>query len=292
MAFVPLEGKRAHVKEMINCTLQRLAKMNSFFTSFVMLVFANFTTGEELEVELIEEGVIDPNMRMLLFYNGWDKSLGRWYYQHETRYPYEKLIYVITRAYIKETREIMKKTSANWGAPDHVFNFPDISTLVFLHYVLEYMSSRAHELPEAAGCGSPMDDFLQGMQQNVTDEAKRLTIHSSTASYRTFFMAPVTSKEYRLKHMETWKRNGTTFESAHLLNEVDAYLKNRTINMALLEDTDWVTFLDITEQRMGSFSMTDSLISHPVAILVQKPKILSRKMLFVQPFSTQVYCVR
>ncbi|XP_077486051.1 ionotropic receptor 93a-like [Amblyomma americanum] len=63
------------------------------------------------------------------------------------------------------------------------------------------------------------------------------------------------------------------------------------LGMLNTRDTDWVTFLDITEQRMGSFSMTDSLISHPVAILVQKPKILSRKMLFVQPFSTQVWAL-
>ncbi|KAL3208672.1 hypothetical protein MRX96_038934 [Rhipicephalus microplus] len=38
---------------------------------------------------------------------------------------------------------------------------------------------------------------------------------------------------------------------------------------------------------MHAFSLTDSIMSHPVAMLLQTPKILSRKMLFVQPFTTQ-----
>ncbi|XP_070395535.1 glutamate receptor ionotropic, delta-1-like [Dermacentor albipictus] len=356
MAFVPLEANRTNVNEAISQTLRRLARRNSFYTSFIMLVFANFTLAERLDAELITHVGINPNMRLLLFYNGWDKSLGRWYYQHEVRYPYEKLIYVITRAYIHEARNIMKTASASWGSHDHVFTLPDITTLVFIHYVIEYMSRSAHRLPESTACGTPMDDVLEHMQRNITAEVKRLAIHSSAARYRTYFLAPVTSKEYQLKLMENWSLNNATLERTLLLSEVDAYLRNRTLNFAVLElppysiygkgprgsiilsgtflrfvdymqeiygfnvtyqlienetsvgvkfgedyswsgslgklntrETDLVAFMDITEERVHSFSMTDGIISHPMAMLVQTPKILSRKLLFVQPFTTQVW---
>ncbi|KAH6928977.1 hypothetical protein HPB50_022354 [Hyalomma asiaticum] len=300
---------------------------------------------------------INPNMRLLLFYNGWDKSLGRWYYQHATTYPYEKLIYVITRAYIDDTRDIMSTVSANWGSHDHVFTLPDISTLVFIHYVIQYTSQSTRGLSRSTACGTAMDDVLEDMKQNITAELKRLAIHSSTARYRTFFLSPVTSKEYRLKLMENWRLNNATLERDVLLDEVDAYLRNRTINVVALEfppysiyertqensinhtgtflrlmsyleeiygfnvtyqlmesatsvgykltdfnwtgalgklnsrDTDLVSFMDITEERMHSFSLTDNVITHPVAMLMQTPKILSRKMLFVQPFTTQVWAL-
>ncbi|XP_049272516.1 uncharacterized protein LOC125758866 [Rhipicephalus sanguineus] len=124
MAFVPLEANRTRVKEAINQTLRRMSRRNTFYTSFVMLVFANFTLAEQLEAELVTHIGLNPNMRLLLFYNGWDKSLGRWYYQHETTCTFEKQIYVITRAYINETRGIMKTASAHWGSHDHVVAYP------------------------------------------------------------------------------------------------------------------------------------------------------------------------
>ncbi|XP_075750622.1 glutamate receptor ionotropic, delta-1-like [Rhipicephalus microplus] len=357
LAFVPLEANRTRVLEAINHTLRRMSRRNTFYTSFVMLVFANFTLAERLEAELVTHIGLNPNMRLLLFYNGWDKSLGRWYYQHEITCTFEKQIYVITRAHIGDTRDIMMTASANWGSHDHVFTMPDISTLVFMHYVILYTSHHARNLPELTACGTPMDDVLEGMKQNITTEVQRLSVHRSTARYRTFFLAPVTSKEYRLKLIENWRLNNASLERTVLLDEVDAYLRNRTINVAILEfppyaiyhkeqggsitcngtflhfmnylqeifgfnvsyqlaenatslgykltqsnwngllgnlnkrETDLVSFTDITEERMHAFSLTNSIMSHPVAMLLQTPKILSRKMLFVQPFTTQVWAL-
>ncbi|KAL1436586.1 hypothetical protein MTO96_049489 [Rhipicephalus appendiculatus] len=288
MAFVPLEANHTRVLEAINHTLRRMSRRNTFYTSFVMLVFANFTLAERLEAE---------------------------------------------------------------------FTIPDISTLVFIHYVILYTSHHARSLPVSTACGTPMDDVLEGMKQNLTDEVKRLAIHSSTARYRTFFLAPVTSKLYRLKLTENWRLNNASLERTVLLDEVDAYLRNRTINVVALElppysiydkgpgksitysgtflklmdylqeifgfnvtyqlienatsvgykqeqfnwtgslgnlnkrETDLVSFMDITEERMHAFSLTDNIISHPVAMLLQTPKIMSRKMLFVQPFTTQVWAL-
>ncbi|KAH8022286.1 hypothetical protein HPB51_023191 [Rhipicephalus microplus] len=235
LAFVPLEANRTRVLEAINHTLRRMSRKNTFYTSFVMLVFANFTLAERLEAELVTHIGLNPNMRLLLFYNGWDKSLGRWYYQHEITCTFEKQIYVITRAHIGDTRDIMMTASANWGSHDHVFTMPDISTLVFIHYVILYTSHQARNLPESTACGTPMDDVLEGMKQNITTEVKRLSVHRSTARYRTFFLAPVTSKEYRLKLIENWKLKNASLERTVLLDEVDAYLRNRTINVAILE---------------------------------------------------------
>ncbi|KAL3208673.1 hypothetical protein MRX96_038935 [Rhipicephalus microplus] len=235
LAFVPLEANRTRVLEAINHTLRRMSRKNTFYTSFVMLVFANFTLAERLEAELVTHIGLNPNMRLLLFYNGWDKSLGRWYYQHEITCTFEKQIYVITRAHIGDTRNIMMTASANWGSHDHVFTMPDISTLVFIHYVILYTSHHARNLPQSTACGTPMDDVLEGMKQNITTEVKRLSVHRSTARYRTFFLAPVTSKEYRLKLIENWRLNNASLERTVILDEVDAYLRNRTINVAILE---------------------------------------------------------
>ncbi|KAH9382246.1 hypothetical protein HPB48_015895 [Haemaphysalis longicornis] len=184
---------------------------------------------------LIDEGAIDPNCAMVVFYNGWDRNIGRWYFPHKTSYPYEKLIYVITRAYINETKDIMNSASHYWAPTDMRSASPDIFTLVFLHYVMNYTSKMPMEVPGPTGCGTPMDDFMEAMKNNITREMKRLSMHSSTARYRIFYLAPVDTKWYRLKHIETWSRQNDTFSRSVLLTEVEAYLRNRTLYVVMLE---------------------------------------------------------
>ncbi|KAH7936817.1 hypothetical protein HPB49_005084 [Dermacentor silvarum] len=71
----------------------------------------------------------------------------------------------------------------------------------------------------------------------------------------------------------------------------DYYSWSGALGKLNARETDMVAFMDITEERVHSFSMTDNIISHPVAMLMQTPKILSRKLLFVQPFTTQVWAL-
>ncbi|XP_077539183.1 glutamate receptor ionotropic, delta-1-like [Haemaphysalis longicornis] len=353
LSFVPLEANRTRVKEVINQTLWRLKQINSYFTSFAMLLFSSFTIADRLEAELIDEGVLDPSMRTLAFYSGFDLGLSGRYKQHHIRYPYEKVIYVILRRFHEKARKLLKTATAQRNSEDKALSFADCFAVVFLNVIMEYMSSV--RLPETMDSGTAMDDFLEGMKKNLTSEMKTLRMHRSTIRYYTFYLAPVRSKVYRLKHVDTWKQKDGRLERTIVMTEVEAYLKNREIKVALQEyppyvvyeksptgettvngtlpilldyiqqkfkfrasyqllenvttagirldeynwtgalgmlnqrETDMVTFLDFTEARSKSFTLTTPLASHPVVIIVQTPRILYRQWLFMQPFTTQVW---
>ncbi|CAN7982007.1 unnamed protein product [Ixodes pacificus] len=52
-------------------------------------------------------------------------------------------------------------------------------------------------------------------------------------------------------------------------------------------EIDWVAFLDITEVRKRSFSLTDGFMSNTVGMMVQAPRIETRKLLFLKPFQNE-----
>ncbi|KAH9381742.1 hypothetical protein HPB48_010561 [Haemaphysalis longicornis] len=238
LSFVPLEANRTRVKEVINQTLWRLKQINSYFTSFAMLLFSSFTIADRLEAELIDEGVLDPSMRTLAFYSGFDLGLSGRYKQHHIRYPYEKVIYVILRRFHEKARKLLKTATAQRNSEDKALSFADCFAVVFLNVIMEYMSSV--RLPETMDCGTAMDDFLEGMKKNLTSEMKTLRMHSSTIRYYTFYLAPIRSKVYRLKHVDTWKQKDGRLERTIVMTEVEAYLKNREIKVALQETENTV----------------------------------------------------
>ncbi|XP_077541066.1 glutamate receptor ionotropic, delta-1-like [Haemaphysalis longicornis] len=358
MGFVPLDGNHLDPSVAVNVTLQRLKRLNTFYTNFAMVIFSNISVAEGLHTKLIETGIIDPNMRTFIIYTGFDHNVDCWFFPFKTRYAYEKLLYVIPRSYSKETLLLVRAAGAHWNKgyeqPWTKFLHPDVFALEFLRAILQYTTDNADKIPADTGCETRMDDFLEEMNRNVEAEIRHKHMSSSTASYKVYYLAPLNTTWYRLMHLETWYLRNGSFEPTVMLNEVDAYLNNKTLNVVLLEyppyvvydkhrtgkptvngtflvfmnylqemyhfrasyqllenvtsggirrtdynwsgalgmlnkrETDWVTFVDITEERVRSFSLTEEFISHPVAILVQKPEIRSPKMLFAQPFSKQV----
>ncbi|KAG0432077.1 hypothetical protein HPB47_021175 [Ixodes persulcatus] len=175
-------------KESIKTIFKRQAEKNSLYTGFGVLVFSNYTCAEKLEADLISEKIMDPNIILVVFYNGWDENLSRWYYTHGIGSPYEKLIYVIVRSFPKRVMHRMKRASRLLNGKYHVV-------------LMEHWGFRRNE-----------------------------------ATYRLLLLSPVQSNTTRMRHIQDWTIANGTVKTTFYLDKVSAFLKNRTIKVASLED--------------------------------------------------------
>ncbi|KAH9381741.1 hypothetical protein HPB48_010560 [Haemaphysalis longicornis] len=212
--------------------------------------------------QLIDEGVLDPSIRTLVFYSGFDLGLSRWYNPHQIRYPYEKVIYVMLRRFDNKARKLLKKAAAERDSEGKALSFADCFAVVLLNVIMEYMSSA--RLPSTTECGTAMDDFLEGMKRNLTTEIKRLRMHRSTIRYYTLYLAPVHSKVYSLKHIDTWEQKDGRFERTILMTEVEAYLKDREIKVALQEKSMNEDLAELRERLNRSSASIMNVVSDAI----------------------------
>ncbi|EEC18436.1 hypothetical protein IscW_ISCW014237 [Ixodes scapularis] len=115
-SYLRLSPDRKLVKRGIETVFRSQAERNSLYSGFGVLVFSNYTLAEQLEAD----NNMDPNIILLVFYNGWDLGLNSWYYTRVTSYPYEKLIHVILRSFPRNVRNRMKRVSYALDGKYHV----------------------------------------------------------------------------------------------------------------------------------------------------------------------------
>ncbi|KAG0432075.1 hypothetical protein HPB47_021173, partial [Ixodes persulcatus] len=119
-SYLRLSPDRKLVKRGIETVFRSQAERNSLYSGFGVLVFSNYTLAEQLEADLVIENSMDPNIILVVFYNGWDLGLNSWYYTRVTSYPYEKLIHVILRSFPRNVRNRMKRASQALDGKYHV----------------------------------------------------------------------------------------------------------------------------------------------------------------------------
>ncbi|CAN7988582.1 unnamed protein product [Ixodes hexagonus] len=340
-------------KRNIENVFRSQAERNSLYTGFGVLVFSNYTCAERLEADLINENIMDPNIQLIVFYNGWDQSLSNWYYTHATSYPYERLIYVIVRSFPRTVRNRMKRASAWMDCKYHAYSYPEMYALNFVRGIMEILFDSTPNLSNGSRCDSSQDMFYETSRKNLKVLMELWGFHRYEANYTLLLMSPVESNTTRMKHIEDWTITDGTVKKKVWDDKVSAFLNNRTIKLASLEyppflavnrtgtgrskvhgtflrlmaylqdiynfsveymllenittmgtllgdynwtgclgmmnhrEIDWVSFLDITEVRKRSFSLTDGFMSNAVGIMVQVPRIQTRTLLFLKPFQTE-----
>ncbi|CAN7985502.1 unnamed protein product [Ixodes hexagonus] len=137
-SYIPLNPDWELVKRNIENIFHRAAEKNHMYTGFAVLVFSNYTLAERLEADLISQNIMDPNIILLVFYNGWDQSLSNWSYTHGISYPYEKLTYAVVRRFPQRVRHRMSRVCSWQGGKYHevwvtiLISLPIMSVVLWL----------------------------------------------------------------------------------------------------------------------------------------------------------------
>ncbi|CAN8017508.1 unnamed protein product [Ixodes persulcatus] len=336
-------------KESIKTLFKRQAEKNSLYTGFGVLVFSNYTCAEKLEADLISEKIMDPNIILVVFYNGWDQNLSRWYYTHGIGSPYEKLIYVIVRSFPKRVMHRMKRASRLLNGKYHVYSYAEMYALNFVQGIISQLLEATPRLSNGPRCDSTQDIFYETCKKGLKVLMEHWGFRRNEATYRLLLLSPVQSNTTRMRHIQDWTIANGTVKTTFYLDKVSAFLKNRTIKVASLEqppylvlnrtssgerkpdgtflklmdylqriynfsveymilenvttmgtwlsdynwtgclgmvnhrEIDWVTFLDITQLRKQSFSLTNGFLSNSVKMMVQTPRIKTQTLLFLKP---------
>ncbi|CAN7982006.1 unnamed protein product, partial [Ixodes pacificus] len=147
-SFLRLIPDWSSFKKSIKTIFERQAEKNSLYTGFGVLVFSNYTCAEKLEADKI----MDPNIVLVVFYNGWDQNLSHWYYTHGISYPYEKLIYVVVRSFPKRIMHRMKRASRLLNGKYHVVSLYLLS--LPLSYAPPWTAVRNSNINTPCGTGA------------------------------------------------------------------------------------------------------------------------------------------
>ncbi|XP_040062734.2 glutamate receptor ionotropic, delta-1-like [Ixodes scapularis] len=354
-SYLRLSPDRKLVKRGIETIFRSQAERNSLYSGFGVLVFSNYTLAEQLEADLVIENNMDPNIILLVFYNGWDLGLNSWYYTRVTSYPYEKLIHVILRSFPRNVRNRMKRVSYALDGKYHVYTYPEMYAANFVAGIMEHLLLKTPNLSNGSRCDSSQDMFYEVYRKDLKVLMESWGFRRDEANYTMLLLSPVEANTTKMKHIQDWTITNGTIKTVVLRDRVSAFLQNRTIKLAsleyppfivlnrtstgerktdgtflrlmaylgsiygfrveylLLENTtsmgtllgdynwtgclgmlnhreiDWVAFLDITEVRKRSFSLTDGFMSNTVGMMVQAPRIETRKLLFLKPFENEVW---
>ncbi|KAM7307235.1 hypothetical protein ISCGN_010871 [Ixodes scapularis] len=174
------------LKKSINTTFVRQAEKNSFYTGFGVLVFSNYTCAEKLEADLISENIMDPNIVLVIFFNGWDQNLSYWYYTHGVSVPYEKLIYVIVRSFPKRIMHRMKRASRQLNGKYHVYSYAEMYALNFVRGIISHLLEATPRLSNGPRCDSSQDIFYETCRKGL-----KISVSYRSASLRPRSCSPV-----------------------------------------------------------------------------------------------------